>query len=70
MKNIYLAGGCFWCISGTFINREGIIDVISGYSGGKEENPKYEDENRLLSGNKKATINLGIKSKIFYYYKH
>ena len=66
----YFVGGCFWCITPILKAYKGVIKVTCGYSGGKEENPKYEDENRLLSGNKKATINLGIKSKIFYYYKH
>lgn len=43
MKNAYLAGGCFWCI-GSFIEElEGVKKVISGFSGGEEVNPSYED---------------------------
>ena len=50
--NAYFAGGCFWCITPIFKAYKGVIKVTCGYSGGKEENPKYEDENRLLSGSK------------------
>jgi len=35
------AGGCFWCIEAPFEGIEGVISVISGYSGGKEKNPTY-----------------------------
>ncbi len=36
------AGGCFWCTEAAFERIEGVVDVISGYSGGKEEYPSYE----------------------------
>ena len=42
MKNIYLAGGCFWCISASFWDLDGVNDVVSGYCGGDEINPTYE----------------------------
>ena len=38
-----LAGGCFWCIAMPFYEKEGVNKVISGYAGGKEINPTYED---------------------------
>ncbi|WP_280770952.1 peptide-methionine (S)-S-oxide reductase MsrA [Salipaludibacillus daqingensis] len=37
------AGGCFWCMEPPFEKVEGVHDVISGYIGGEEENPSYED---------------------------
>ncbi len=37
------AGGCFWCMEGPFEKLPGVISVLSGYSGGKEKNPTYED---------------------------
>ena len=43
MKNAYFAGGCFWCIAPVFREMEGVESVISGYCGGDEENPSYED---------------------------
>jgi peptide-methionine (S)-S-oxide reductase len=37
------AGGCFWCVETDFEKLPGVIDVVSGYSGGLKENPTYED---------------------------
>ncbi len=37
------AGGCFWCVESAFSKVPGVIKVVSGYSGGKGENPTYED---------------------------
>jgi peptide methionine sulfoxide reductase msrA/msrB len=42
MKEIILGGGCFWCIEADFKKKEGIIDAISGYSGGTEASANYE----------------------------
>jgi len=39
----YFAGGCFWCMEESFEKKEGVLDVISGYSGGTTENPNYEE---------------------------
>ncbi|MDJ0808052.1 MAG: peptide-methionine (S)-S-oxide reductase MsrA [Gammaproteobacteria bacterium] len=36
-----LAGGCFWCVEADFEALEGVVDVVSGYSGGKISNPTY-----------------------------
>ena len=38
-----LAGGCFWCMAKPYYEYEGIKKVYSGYSGGSEINPRYED---------------------------
>ncbi|MDC7240826.1 MAG: peptide-methionine (R)-S-oxide reductase MsrB [Spirochaetales bacterium] len=37
------AGGCFWCTESDFQKMPGIKEVISGYSGGRVENPSYEE---------------------------
>ncbi|MDQ3003115.1 MAG: peptide-methionine (R)-S-oxide reductase MsrB [Fibrobacterota bacterium] len=37
------AGGCFWCMEPPFEKIPGVSAVISGYSGGNEVNPTYED---------------------------
>ena len=39
----YFAGGCFWCITPWFAKNQGVLKVLSGYSGGDEVNPSYED---------------------------
>ena len=43
MKTAYFAGGCFWCITPTFKEMPGVTSVVSGYSGGEEIDPTYED---------------------------
>lgn len=54
MKTLYLAGGCFWCISGTFLSIEGIKDVVSGYSGGDEIAPTYEEVKSQKTGHRET----------------
>ena len=34
--------GCFWCVEAVFERQEGVISVVSGYTGGKRPNPTYE----------------------------
>ena len=38
-----LAGGCFWCMEKPFENLEGVISVVSGYSGGVSKDPNYDN---------------------------
>lgn len=35
------AGGCFWCMEAAFQGREGVTDVVSGFTGGTLPNPTY-----------------------------
>lgn len=37
------SGGCFWCSESDFEKVDGVISVISGFSGGAEKNPSYKD---------------------------
>ncbi|HEY5962418.1 MAG TPA: peptide-methionine (S)-S-oxide reductase MsrA [Xanthobacteraceae bacterium] len=41
------AGGCFWCVEADFDKVPGVLRTISGYTGGKAENPTY---NQVVSG--------------------
>ena len=43
IKSAYFAGGCFWCMEESFEKVEGVLEVISGYSGGKTKNPTYKE---------------------------
>ena len=36
-----LAGGCFWCLEATFERLQGVLHVVSGYTGGHVANPSY-----------------------------
>ncbi|OHB25295.1 MAG: peptide-methionine (S)-S-oxide reductase [Desulfuromonadaceae bacterium GWC2_58_13] len=37
------AGGCFWCMEPPFEKLDGVISVTSGYTGGPQKNPTYEE---------------------------
>ena len=36
------AGGCFWCTESDYEKVDGVVEVVSGYTGGHVENPSYE----------------------------
>ena len=42
MPAAVFAGGCFWCTESDFEKVEGVIEAISGYTGGSMENPSYK----------------------------
>jgi methionine-S-sulfoxide reductase len=42
-QSLVLAGGCFWCVEHDLRNAEGVIEVVSGYSGGELVTPTYEN---------------------------
>jgi len=42
-QKAYFASGCFWCVEAIFESLEGVKEVVSGYSGGVESNPSYEE---------------------------
>ncbi|MGH7468098.1 MAG: peptide-methionine (S)-S-oxide reductase MsrA [Longimicrobiales bacterium] len=41
-RTAVLAGGCFWGIEGVYEHIKGVINVVSGYTGGSDKNPTYE----------------------------
>jgi peptide-methionine (S)-S-oxide reductase len=42
--------GCFWCVEAVFQQMKGVHQVVSGYSGGKVENPTYKEICSGLTG--------------------
>lgn len=48
------AGGCFWCLEEAFSDIEGVIEVLSGYSGGDVEYPTYEEVCEGKTGHREA----------------
>jgi peptide-methionine (S)-S-oxide reductase len=40
-ETITLGGGCFWCLEAVFQRTEGVTQVVSGYMGGRVDNPTY-----------------------------
>ena len=43
LEQATFGAGCFWCVEAIFECLEGVVDVRSGYTGGKIENPTYDD---------------------------
>ena len=43
MAKADFAAGCFWGVEAAFRQVEGVLDTAVGYSGGRLENPSYED---------------------------
>jgi peptide methionine sulfoxide reductase msrA/msrB len=41
-RKLVLAGGCFWCTEAVYQDIDGVIDVLSGYAGGKESTADYK----------------------------
>jgi peptide-methionine (S)-S-oxide reductase len=48
------AGGCFWCLETAFEGLPGVKSVISGYTGGPERNPTYEQVSSKRTGHSEA----------------
>ncbi|AFL68390.1 peptide-methionine (S)-S-oxide reductase MsrA [Sulfurospirillum barnesii] len=45
-----LGGGCFWCLEAVFEETRGVLDVVSGYTGGQSSHPTYEAVSRGNTG--------------------
>jgi peptide methionine sulfoxide reductase msrA/msrB len=69
-KNNYskatFAGGCFWCMEHPFEKLDGVIDVVSGYTGGHKENPTYKEVSSGGTGHLEAVQIIYDESKITY----
>ena len=61
-----LAGGCFWCTESDLEKQAGVVEVVSGYSGGTKDNPTYK---QVASGktNYIETVNVYYNPKIVRY---
>ena len=43
LDTITLGGGCYWCVEAVYENLDGVKSVVSGFSGGKNANPTYQE---------------------------
>jgi len=70
------AGGCFWCIEADFEKVAGVIEVISGYTGGQVENPTYEQVSAGSTGHVEAVQivydpkRISYKELLDYFWRH
>jgi peptide-methionine (S)-S-oxide reductase len=54
LQHATFAGGCFWCEEAIFESIKGVGEVVSGYSGGKTDNPTYEGVGMGTTGHAEA----------------
>ena len=62
----FFAGGCFWCTESDFEKQYGVVDVISGYSGGDEKNPSYIEVSSGSTGHYESVEVFYDSSKVSY----
>jgi peptide-methionine (S)-S-oxide reductase len=62
----YFASGCFWCVEAVFESVDGVVEAISGYSGGNEINPTYEQVSNGNTGHAE-TVEVYYDSTIVNY---
>lgn len=60
LETAVFAGGCFWCTESAFQELEGVEEAVSGYAGGEEENPTYQQVVGHQTGHREAL-------KVYYY---
>ncbi|WMM26463.1 peptide-methionine (S)-S-oxide reductase MsrA [Tissierella sp. MB52-C2] len=55
MKEVYLAGGCFWGVEEYMSRIAGVVDTKVGYANGIKENPSYEEVCTGTTGHTETT---------------
>jgi len=66
LETAVFAGGCFWCMEPPFEKLDGVSEVISGYTGGSEVNPTYQDVSYGKTGHREAVEVHYAPSKVTY----
>ena len=54
-ETVTLGGGCFWCTEAVFARLKGVTSAFPGYSGGKVQNPTYEQVSTGTTGHAEVT---------------
>lgn len=54
LSKAYFASGCFWCVEAVFESVKGVEEAVSGYSGGSEKNPTYQQVGAGRTGHAEA----------------
>jgi peptide-methionine (S)-S-oxide reductase len=75
-----LAGGCFWCVEHDLRQLPGVVDVVSGYTGGSRPNPTYENYHDVDAANPVPHVEavhitydpsrLSYEGLLDYYFRH
>lgn len=77
-QTLVLAGGCFWCTEAVFLALDGVIRVVSGYTGGESDTANYEAVCTGRTGHAEAimihyelaTISFGELLRVFFSVAH
>jgi peptide methionine sulfoxide reductase msrA/msrB len=75
IREIYLAGGCFWGVEAFFSRIDGVVDAVSGYANGLTENPAYEDLIYRNSGHAETVLvrydptRITLDELLIYYFR-
>ena len=65
-KTAYFAGGCFWGIEDGFAQLPGVVDAVSGYMGGNDDNPSYKDVCSGTTGHAESVMLKYDPNKVSY----
>jgi peptide-methionine (S)-S-oxide reductase len=60
------AMGCFWCAEADFEKVPGVVNVVSGYTGGRAKNPTYEQVSAGTTGHYEAVLVTYDPAKVKY----
>src|SRR5216110_1622481 len=66
LEKATFAAGCFWCTEEAFEKVPGVVDVVSGYIGGKVKNPSYEQVSSGRTGHTEAVQVTYDPAKVSY----
>ena len=66
LEKAIFAGGCFWCVESDFDKVPGVVATISGYTGGKTENPTYKQVSAGGTGHYEAVEITYDPAKVSY----
>ena len=66
LEKAIFAGGCFWCVESDFDKVPGVVATVSGYVGGKTQNPTYEQVSAGDTGHYEAVEITYDPTKVSY----
>ena len=64
IETAIFAGGCFWCVESDFDKVDGVLETVSGYTGGNSTNPTYKSHTK--DGHLEAVRVVYDSSKVEY----
>lgn len=66
LRKATFAAGCFWCVEAEFEKMPGVVNVVSGYTGGRTINPTYDEVSHEDTGHVEAVEITFDPTKVSY----